>query len=67
VALQRKAVKPDSFARSSEIRAQMPEIAKELLPRGASGRQTIYMTDTMKIDEKDTRARYQAHRSAGDL
>jgi hypothetical protein len=54
VALQRKGVKPDGFARQRRIHLQTPEIAKESLPWGVSGRQTLYMTGSMKIDEKDT-------------
>jgi hypothetical protein len=64
VALQRKAVKPDGFAKRSGICAQMPEIAKESPPRGASGIQTLYMTGSMKIDENDTRERDPVHRLA---
>jgi hypothetical protein len=66
VALQRKIVKPDGWAARRKTHAQMPEIAKESLPRGASGIQTLYMTGSMKIDGKDTRERGPAHRFARD-
>jgi hypothetical protein len=33
----------------------MPEIAKESTRWGASGNQTFYMTDRMKIDRKNAR------------
>jgi hypothetical protein len=67
VALQRKMVKPDGFAKQRRIHAQIPEIAKESLLRGASGKQTLYMTGSMKIDKKDTREGEPAHRFARDF
>jgi hypothetical protein len=42
----------------------MPQMAKESLPRGASGRQTLYITGRMKIDQHNIRERQPLRRFA---
>jgi hypothetical protein len=55
VALQRKCVKPIELAGAVELIRKCLKIPKELLREGASGVQTIYMTDTMQINRKHAR------------
>jgi hypothetical protein len=58
VALQRKCVKPIELATAVEFSRKCLQIPKELLREGASGGQTLYMTDTKQINLK--------HPCAGD-
>jgi hypothetical protein len=52
LALQRKCVKPIELATAVELSRKCLQIPKELLREGASGGQTLYMTDTMQITTK---------------
>jgi hypothetical protein len=55
VALQRKCVKPIELATVVELTRKCLQTPKELLREGASGVQTLYMTDTMQINRKHPR------------
>jgi hypothetical protein len=51
VALQRKCVKSIELAKAAELIRKCLKIPKELLRKGASGVQTLYMTDRMQINQ----------------
>jgi hypothetical protein len=51
VALQRKCVKAIELAKAAELIRKCLKIPKELLREGASGVQTLYMTDRMQINQ----------------
>jgi hypothetical protein len=55
VALQRKCVKPIELATVVKISRKYLQNPKEWLHEGASGGQTLYMTDTMQINRKHAR------------
>jgi hypothetical protein len=58
VALQRKRVKPIELAAAVEFVRKCLQVPKELLRKGASGVQTLYMTDTMQMTRKHARDGY---------
>jgi hypothetical protein len=55
VALQRKCVKSIEMAKAAELIRKCLKIPKELLRKGASGVQTLYMTGRMRINQKQAR------------
>jgi len=55
VALQRKSVKSIELATAAELIRKCLKIPKELLPEGASGVQTLYMTGSMQINQEQAR------------
>jgi hypothetical protein len=55
VALQRKCVKPIELATAVELSRKCLQIPEQWPGEGASGMQTLYMTDTMQINRNRAR------------